>query len=149
MVSPSINLLNSFSIERPRSPGPIYDVAKSSQAVLPHHPISSLDCSGRALLGSIYWDQFNLKSAGNYYHGQEAYLNHTTAPAALPSPSPIFPPKQDSQRTRSMRDQVDKNLNPITSLVESRSGSSQGQGKEKERTAYFHRSHHRGKKGLL
>lgn len=133
-------------IEPPRSPGPIYDVSKSTQAVLPHHPISSLDCSGRVLLGSIYWDQFNLKSAGNYYHGQEAYLNHTTAPAALPSPTPVFPPKEDSKKTRSMKEQVRKNLNPITPLVHTRSD---GTSQVKEKDGYYHRSHHRGKKSLL
>jgi hypothetical protein len=114
------------------------------QAVYPHHAATRLDCSGRVLLGSVYWDQFNLKSAGNYYHGQESYLNHTTAPAALPSPSILFPPKEDSQRTISMKRQIDQNLNPITPLVKVRST---GQASE-ERIGY-HRSHHRNKKGML
>lgn len=139
------------SVDPPRSPGPIYTLSDSTQAVYPRHSIPKLNCSGRTLPGSIYWDQFNLKSAGNYYHGQEAYLYHTTSPAALPSPTPLFPPKEDSLRTSSMRLQVDQNLNPITPLVSLRSNSQstkKSHGGEVTGAGY-HRSHHRVKKGML
>jgi hypothetical protein len=49
---------------------------------------------GRTLAGSIYYDEFNLKSHGNYYHANEAYLNHTTAPAARVSTSAVMEPKK-------------------------------------------------------
>lgn len=132
--------------DRSRSPGPIYSVEKASNLVYPHHSSPRLDCSGRELLGSIYWDQFNLKSAGNYYHGQEAYLNHTTAPAAIPSSSAVLPPKEDSKRTKSMKEQIERNMNPITPLLMSRE---ENLGKDFEKG--YHRSHHRSanKKGLL
>lgn len=123
---------------RSRSPGPIYSVEKASNLVFPHHSSPRLDCSGRELLGSIYWDQFNLKSAGNYYHGLESYLNHTTAPAAIPSTSVVLPPKEDSKKTQSMKQQIERNMNPITPLLVCRDESL---GKDLEKG--YHRSHHR------
>ena len=132
--------------ERFRSPGPIYSIEKAVDLIYPHHSSPRLDCSGRELLGSIYWDQFNLKSAGNYYNGQEAYLNHTTAPAAIASTSVVLPPKDDSKRTKSMKEQIERNMNPITPLLVCRE---ENQGKDLEKG--YHRSHHRNanKKGLL
>jgi hypothetical protein len=52
-----------------------------------------LNSAGRGLQGSIYYDGFILQSSGNYYLGNEAYLNHTSNRAAQPSPSVALPPK--------------------------------------------------------
>jgi hypothetical protein len=77
-----------------RSPGPVFDTTKAYEAVLPKHSTPVIGACGRTLAGSIYYDEFNLKSHGNYYHANEAYLNHTTAPAARVSTSAVMEPKK-------------------------------------------------------
>eukprot|EP00602_Paraphysomonas_sp_CaronLab_P001434 CAMPEP_0185028616 /NCGR_PEP_ID=MMETSP1103-20130426/14430_1 /TAXON_ID=36769 /ORGANISM="Paraphysomonas bandaiensis, Strain Caron Lab Isolate" /LENGTH=252 /DNA_ID=CAMNT_0027563085 /DNA_START=376 /DNA_END=1134 /DNA_ORIENTATION=+ len=110
--------------ERPRSPGPIY--FPKVETVAPRHSSPRLDFSGRDIYGGIYWEQFSLKSAGNYYHGNEAYLNHSTAPAAIPSMSVTLPPKEENLSMKNRREQVMTNQNPITQLKRVRDKTIEG-----------------------
>lgn len=80
--------------EKQRSPGPVFDTTSGYQATLKRRSTPMIGAAGRTLLGSIYYDQFNLKSHGNYYHANEAYLNHTSSPAARISPAIVFPRKE-------------------------------------------------------
>lgn len=82
--------------EKFRAPGPVFDTTAAYAAILKRHSTTMIGAAGRTIAGSIYYDQFNLKSHGNYYNANEAYLNHTSAPAARCSPAAVLPPKDNT-----------------------------------------------------
>jgi hypothetical protein len=109
--------------EKVRSPGPVFDTTSAYEAILPKHTTPVIGACGRTLAGSIYYDEFNLKSHGNYYHANEAYLNHTSAPAARISSSAILEPKDaknayEDDKAESIRSAK----NPMTLIRDIRSG---------------------------
>ena len=118
-------------VEKPRSPGPVFDTTSAYEAILTKHSTPLIGATGRTLAGSIYYDEFNLRSHGNYYHANEAYLNHTTAPAARISTSAVMRPKgrdRDSgadKQSEMFRDPK----NPMTLLRDARAGKISSTGK--------------------
>lgn len=112
-----------FCTEKVRSPGPVFDTTSAYEATLPKHCTPVIGATGRTLAGSIYYDEFNLKSHGNYYHANEAYFNHTSAPSARISHSAVLRPKETKNSYTADRSKVIKNLNnPMTKLREIRAG---------------------------
>lgn len=102
------------------APDTLCDLNEASRAVMRSRGSPRLDTSGRDLYGSIYWEQFSLKSAGNYYNGNEAYLNHTTAPAAIPSISVCLPPRSESPTALTKKEAIRINKDPITKIRRAR-----------------------------
>lgn len=97
-------------------PDTICDLNEASRAVMRSRGSPRLDTSGRNLYGSIYWEEFSLKSAGNYYNGHEAYLNHSTAPAAIPSMSVTLPPRAESPLAQAKRESIETNKSPMMKI---------------------------------
>lgn len=101
----------------------MFDTTAGYEAILTKHSTPLIGAAGRTLAGSIYYDQFNLKSHGNYYHSNEAYLNHTTAPAARVSDSAALQPKNNNNSYVDFRAELIKDTkNPMKALQDIRSG---------------------------
>jgi hypothetical protein len=113
-----------------RSPGPVFDTTRAYEAILTKHSSPLIGAAGRTLAGSIYYDEFNLKSHGNYYHSNEAYLNHTSAPAARVSNSAVLQPKEKkSSYVDDRAKQVKDTQNPMKLIRDIRSGKKTKAGK--------------------
>lgn len=91
--STAYHIIPYHTIAPPRSPGPIFNVDRAMRTQSADRKHAHLDTSGRNLYNSIYYEGFSLQSSGNYYHGIEAYLGHTSFPAAIPSVAVKLPPK--------------------------------------------------------
>ena len=112
-----------YLTERPRSPGGIYEI----KPVAKRAPSPCLSNSGRQLAGSIYSDQFNLKSSGNYYQSLEAYL---TRSSTCVHSSILLPPtfeQEKRSKTRAKLERVNFNRNPMAKVMLARSSSSTSQ----------------------
>ena len=120
----------SFTLARKDVPDTICDLNKASRCVQRSSGSPRLDTSGRELYGSIYWEQFSVKSAGNYYYGNEAYLNHTTAPAAIPSISIHLPPRVASPFELKKRETIETNKDPITLIKKIRQADEARRGRK-------------------